>query len=113
METAQPDNRSTRERAVVGILVAIVAAGSALRVAHLGSRLFHVDEALFSAYGLLIASGKDFLLQTEPVDKPPLFFYILGVCFRVFGNSETVAALPSLAASIGSIGLAYYLCRQR
>ena len=112
METLRPGDRFTRERAAGWALLAIIVVGSALRVAHLGTRHFHVDEALFSSYGLLIATGQDFLLQSEPVDKPPLFFYILGATFRAFGNSETAAALPSLVASVVSIWLAYHLCRR-
>ncbi|MCL5110694.1 MAG: glycosyltransferase family 39 protein [Chloroflexi bacterium] len=100
-----------RERLIRLLLFAILVVGTALRVVHFGSRLFHVDEALFASYGLLIASGKDLLLQTEPVDKPPLFFYVLGLCFRLFGRAETVAALPSLAASVAGIYLVYRFCR--
>ncbi|MHB1134183.1 MAG: ArnT family glycosyltransferase [Chloroflexota bacterium] len=100
-----------RARAGAWLLLAILVAGAALRVAHLGSHLFHVDEALFAGYGLLIASGQDLLLQSEPVDKPPLFFYLLGLSLRVFGNSETAAALPSLFASVGALWLVYALCR--
>ncbi len=86
--------------------------GALLRIAHLGEHRFHVDEALFSSYGLAIASGSDPLLQNEAVDKPPLFFYILALSFKAFGQSETAAAIPNVAASLGAIALAFWLCRR-
>lgn len=104
--------QAERQQRIVGALFAIALAGGAvLRVAHLGEHRFHVDEALFSSYGLLISSGLDPLLQSEPVDKPPLFFYVLALSFKVFGRSETAAAMPSLVASVGAIALVFYLCR--
>ncbi len=90
----------------------ILVCGAILRIAHLGEHRFHVDEALFSSYGLAIASGLDPLLQNEAVDKPPLFFYILALSFKVFGESETAAAIPSIVASLGAIALVFSLCRR-
>jgi len=101
-----------REQIVWWVFAFIVVGATVLRVAHLGSHRFHVDEALFSSYGLAIATGRDMLLAMEQVDKPPLFFYILALSFRAFGKSETAAAIPNLVASVGSVALVFYLCRR-
>lgn len=101
-----------RARVYTALLALILAGGTVLRVVHLHSHRFHVDEALFAAYGLSIASGTDPLLQQEAVDKPPAFFYLLALAFKVFGRSEAAAAVPSMVASVGSIALVYYLCRR-
>lgn len=94
------------------LLALALAGGTLLRVVHLQAHRFHVDEALFASYGLAIASGSDPLLQDEAVDKPPAFFYLLALAFKVFGRSEASAAVPSLLASVGAIALVYHLCRR-
>ncbi|MHB9090236.1 MAG: ArnT family glycosyltransferase [Chloroflexota bacterium] len=100
------------ERAVQVLLVLILVVGIALRIVHLGTHRFHVDEALFASYGLSIAFGNDPLLMKEAVDKPPLLFYLIALSFKTFGRSETAAAVPSLVASVGAIGLVYVLSRR-
>jgi len=91
------------------ITVAIVGIGALARLAPLGLQRFHEDEALYSYWGLRIASGEDVWLAGIPIDKPPLFFYLQAGTFAIFGPSETSARLPSLLASVCSIGLLYLL----
>ncbi|MDA8217574.1 MAG: glycosyltransferase family 39 protein [Dehalococcoidales bacterium] len=105
-------HQERREQVVWLLLALILIGGTLLRVSHLGSHLFHVDEALFASYGLTIWSGLDPLLAKEAVDKPPLFFYFLAASFRVFGNSETAAAMPNLIFSLASVVMVFFLCRQ-
>jgi 4-amino-4-deoxy-L-arabinose transferase-like glycosyltransferase len=40
-------------------------------------------------------------LQGQPwLEKPPLYYWLAGVAFRLFGETETAARLPSLLASL-------------
>jgi hypothetical protein len=59
--------------------------------------------------GLDIASGRDLLVSGSPVDKPPLFLYIQALSFLLFGPTEVAARLPSLLASLVSVGLVFGL----
>lgn len=85
----------------------ILGLGLLLRLSLIGANRFVGDEALFSHWGLLIATGKDIALNSEIVDKPPVFFYTLAVFFRLFGPSEAVARLPNILASTGGIAIVY------
>jgi hypothetical protein len=75
----------------------------------LASNRFHRDEAIYSSWGLDIASGRDLLLSGSPLDKPPLFFYVQALSFILFGPTEVAARIPSLVASVISVGLMYKL----
>jgi 4-amino-4-deoxy-L-arabinose transferase-like glycosyltransferase len=95
-------------------LIAISAAIALALLAPLGpmaTNRFHGDEAIYSSWGLDIASGRDLLLSSSPVDKPPLFPYIQALSFVLFGPTEVAARLPSLVASVVSAGLIYALGR--
>lgn len=92
-------------------LGAIAGLGLLLRLSLIAANRFYGDEALYCHWGLLIATGKDILLKTEIVDKPPLFFYTLAAFFRLLGPSETVARLPNLIASVSGIVIVYEMAR--
>jgi len=94
--------------AVLGLIVGVA---FLLRVTLISANRFHVDEALYAHWGLMIASGQDIFLKTEIVDKPPVFFYILALSFKLFGSSETAARLPNLLASLAGIALVYGIAR--
>jgi len=72
---------------------------------------FHHDEAIYSAWALDIATGRDIMVSGSPVDKPPLFIYLQALSFLLFGATETAARLPSLVAHILSTLLMYQLGR--
>jgi len=94
--------------------LALLVAIAAIMLASLGplsSNRFHRDEAIYSSWGLDIASGRDLLLSGSPVDKPPLFFYVQALSFALFGPTEVAARIPSLVASAVSVGLMYMLGR--
>jgi len=93
------------------VLGAIAALGLVLRLSLIAANRFYGDEALYAHWALLIATGRDVFLRTEIVDKPPLFFYTLAVFFRVLGNSETVARLPNIIASVSGIAIVYEIAR--
>jgi 4-amino-4-deoxy-L-arabinose transferase-like glycosyltransferase len=97
----------TSERVMVlAIVVALLAP-----LGPLASDRFHRDEAIYSSWGLDIAGGRDVLLSGSPVDKPPLFFYVQALSFFLFGPTEVAARIPSLVASVVSVGLIYALGR--
>lgn len=75
----------------------------------IASNRFHHDEAVYSAWALDIASGRDIMVSGSPVDKPPLFMYIQALSFLLFGATETAARLPSLVAHVISAWLIYHL----
>jgi len=104
--------RSSRSRRDLTLLTGLVLLAAAARIAPLTENRFHPDEALYANWGLLIANGRDVLLAGVPLDKPPLWFYVLAGSFGLFGNSELAARLPALAASLLSVALTYQLSRQ-
>jgi len=89
-----------------------VLAAALLRALPLTANRFHPDEALYAAFGRLIASGRDPLLAQTIVDKPPLPFYLLAGSFGLLGGSEFAARLPTFFASLISVALAYALARR-
>jgi hypothetical protein len=94
------------------ILIALLILGVLARVPPIAANRFHPDEALYSDWALRILSGQDTMLSGVPVDKPPLFLYILALAFGLFGPTEAAARLPSLLAGTASIALAYGLGRR-
>lgn len=102
------------------ILVAILLLGLGLRLAPWGQNRFLEDEALYTYWGLQIATGSDPMLDEEPVDKPPLYPYIQALSFLLaspwqsegvegWRAHETAARLPSLLASLAGIAIVYAL----
>jgi len=100
---------ATSERVMYFVLVAAFAVALLAPLGPLTSNRFHRDEAIYSSWGLDIASGRDLLLSGSPVDKPPLFFYVQALSFILLGPTETAARTPSLVASVASVGLIYAL----
>jgi hypothetical protein len=117
-EDAAPASRLDRlARALTSSRAAALALALALAVALLASlgplaaNRFHRDEAIYSSWGLDIASGRDLLVSGPAVDKPPLFLYVQALSFVLFGPTEVAARLPSLIASLASVGLVFALGR--
>ena len=88
---------STEKAAHWALLVLLLLGAFALRTHYLTHDRFHADEALYAGWALRILDD-DPLLLTEPVDKPPLYLYLLAGSMRLFVTSE-VAALVSLTTS--------------
>lgn len=101
----------TSEQADIIAISIVIALALLAPLGPLASNRFHRDEAIYSSWGLDIASGRDLLLSSSPVDKPPLFPYIQALSFVLFGPTEVAARLPSLVASVVSVGLIYALGR--
>ncbi len=90
-------------------LLALAATGVLLPLVPLATNPLHPDEALYGYWASLIAGGQDTMLNTVPVDKPPLFLYTLALLFWIFGPSATAARLPGLVAHVAAILLTYRL----
>jgi 4-amino-4-deoxy-L-arabinose transferase-like glycosyltransferase len=45
-------------------------------------------------------------------DKPPLIYWLMVLCFKVFGVSEWAARVPSALAALGTVLLCFYVLRQ-
>ncbi len=102
--------RPTREWSARITLLALLVLALALRAAPLTIHRFHEDEALYASWALLTV--EDPALISVPVDKPPLYIYLLAGLFRLLGPSELVARLPNLFASVASVALLYALGRR-
>lgn len=78
----------------------------------LATQRFHHDEALYATWALQITSGADPWLTHTPIDKPPLFPYVVAGAMELLGVSETSARLPSLLATALTVGLTFWLGRK-
>lgn len=72
---------------------------------------FHQDEALYS-YWALHFLHEDPRFLTQWIDKPPLFVWLLGFCFKVFGASEASARLLNVAVSTLTVPVVAGIARQ-
>ena len=99
----------TPQRSVLSLLLIILSLGILLPLLPLNANPLHHDEALYAYWARLIASGQDNMLNTVPVDKPPLFIYTVAIFFKTLGVSETAARMPSLIANVAIIALTYGL----
>jgi 4-amino-4-deoxy-L-arabinose transferase-like glycosyltransferase len=96
----------------VAVLSLAVASAVLLPANLLANQRFHHDEALYTTWALQITSGADPWLAHTPVDKPPLFLYILAGAMRLLGPTETAARIPSLLATALSVLLTFWLGRK-
>jgi len=96
------------------VALALVIAGAAvLRVWLLAANEpLHHDEALYGSWAQLIVSGRDPLLLTAWVDKPPLALYAWAAALRLFGVSERALRLPGVIVSLATIICVYELARR-
>ena len=106
------DRLWAEDRLAKFILGSVLVLGVLARLVPICINRFHQDEALYSTWALHIATGRDMMLNGFPVDKPPLFLYILALFFKLFGPSEVTARLPGVLASTASVALVYYLARR-
>lgn len=92
-------------------LILFVAVGFRLAPWLAGHPLHH-DEALYGTWARLIASGRDPLLLSPWIDKPPLAIYAMAASLRAFGISELALRLPGLLAGVATAGAAFALARR-
>src|SRR5512136_1689099 len=85
---ALASSRATAMALALALAVALLAP-----LGPLAANRFHRDEAIYSSWGLDIASGRDLLVSGSAVDKPPLFLYVQALSFVLFGPTEVAARL--------------------
>ena len=93
-----------------GVVVAIAVAALALRVAALGGRPFHWDEARVGYWALRYLETEAF--QYRPVAGGPLLYHLDRVAFAAFGPSDRVGRLPVAVVS-AALPLVAFLFRDR
>ncbi len=98
----------TRVGARASLAPTILLLACILRTVYLTHDRFHADEALYAGWALRILDD-DLWLLDEPVDKPPLFLYVLAGAFGLLGRSEVAARWVNLACSMAGIALIYRL----
>jgi len=81
---------------VTAIVVAITAVAFLLRVYDLGSRAMHHDESLHATFAYYFAQGLGY--AHDPLMHGPLQFHLIAWLFRLFGDGEAMARLPSALA---------------
>lgn len=81
-------------------LLGAVWLAAVLRFPALFANTFHADEALFAHWARLIATWRNPLLLAQPVDKPPLLFYLQALFYPLLGPVEWAARLPDFIASL-------------
>ncbi|VAW29965.1 hypothetical protein MNBD_CHLOROFLEXI01-3332 [hydrothermal vent metagenome] len=81
-------------------LLLITGLTAVLRTPSLFANSLQADEALFATWAREIAIWRDPLLQMQPIDKPPLLFYLQAFFYPLFGPVEFAARMPNWIASI-------------
>jgi 4-amino-4-deoxy-L-arabinose transferase-like glycosyltransferase len=115
-EEAQTRAASRIARRLAGetlLLTAVVAGAIIVRLAALSPAALHVDEALFASFGLSVARHGNLLLLHFgfPLDRPPLFFWILGGAIALLGDSPITIRLPNLLFSAITVVMTYLLAK--
>lgn len=90
----------------------IILLGAAFRINGLDrdSRL-HADEALFASFARQMVLAGDWNLYTEPIDKPPTTFALVGGSLAFVGQTEFAVRLPNVWASVLSLAVVYRLAK--
>ncbi|MDX9702326.1 MAG: glycosyltransferase family 39 protein [Candidatus Auribacterota bacterium] len=82
---------------IIGILFRLVAFGSHTSL--------HPDEALYANWSASIGHNFKLGLTVREVDKPPLFYYLVGASIFLFGPTDAAIKLPGLCIGILMIPL--------
>jgi len=78
---------------VVLIVLALVVLALVLRVVDLGVRAMHHDESLHGTFSWYLAEGRGY--RHDPLMHGPFQFHVIAAFFKMFGDSEVTARLPS------------------
>src|SRR5688572_29210901 len=99
---APPSSPGALPKRSAGILLALVAALLLFRLG--GVPLLGPDEPRYARVAVEMSRSGDLVtptLQGEPwLEKPALYYWMAAAAFRAFGETETAARLPSLAATL-------------
>lgn len=86
------------------LLLCIFLAGILFRIIAFGEHTcLHIDEALYAKWAASIGYNFKVLFRISEVDKPPLFYYILGIFIALFGPNDNAVKLPGLLVGIALI----------
>ncbi len=96
-------------RSLIG-LAALTAAGLALRLVHLTRFELFVDEAATWWFAQMTASGR-LAEQMSLEPTPPLYYALVGLLIKLFGDSDFVLRLPSVVFGAAGIPTVYVLGR--
>ena len=100
----------SRAASHIGALSLILVVAAVMRAIPLFANYpLHHDEALYGFWARLIVSGRDPLLLTAWVDKPPLVIYALAGSLRLLGISELALRLPGVIVSLATLVCTYGL----
>jgi len=91
-------------------LPALCLIGFSLRLHLLAAYPLREDEAMYSVWALHLWRVDPLALTLWP-DKPPLFLWLLGGVFQLFGPSEAAARLLNIAADTLTIGVVSAIAR--
>jgi 4-amino-4-deoxy-L-arabinose transferase-like glycosyltransferase len=107
-----PHNVTTRVRLVIAVLVTCVCLFNGLTA----FGLVGPDEPRYAAIARDMAVGDDWVtprLHGEPwLEKPILYYWVAAVGYRVFGDSEWAARLPSVAGAATTMLALGWLARR-
>jgi 4-amino-4-deoxy-L-arabinose transferase-like glycosyltransferase len=75
------------------------------------------DEANYAVVSKLVVETGDWIVFRWPgggffFDKPPLYFWLTAIGYKIFGIGELATRLPSALGGIGLVGLTYLLGRR-
>lgn len=91
----------------------LVAASLIVLLPNLGYPLIEPDETRYAQIALEMNESRDWVTPTLDgqayLDKPPLMYWLTALSFKVFGNHETAARLPSMLAALSTILLTFGL----
>ena len=89
-------------------LLLITGLTAVLRAPGLFANSFQADEALFATWAREIAIWRDPLLQMQPIDKPPLLFYLQALFYPLFGPVEFAARWPNWIVGLEIVSASGY-----
>jgi uncharacterized protein (TIGR03663 family) len=98
-EPPAPPARRRRPRGEIVVWVLLVAAAVAVRLIALGDRPFHHDESQDAYFSWLFRTTGHY--EYDPLLHGPLRFYLTGLMYVLFGDSDTTARLaPALMGAL-------------
>lgn len=100
------EDSAERAKAMVFYGAALMLFATILRFAGMAAEPFWHDEITMLNIGL---GGWDEFIYQFNTGRPPLFVFISFVWTALFGTGEVVSRIPSLAASVLSVGVLFYL----
>ena len=115
--SADPERRrpirawlTDRSKLEVAVWVGLIAVAFGLRMYDLGSRPFHHDESQDAYFSWVFRDTGDY--SYNPLLHGPLRFYLTGLSYLIFGDSDVTARLAPAVMGTLAVGLPYLLRHQ-